>query len=430
MIDQNSQEGFSALTDLPVVENQTARGESEKNSGTGAGGSISALNKGRFSHNLLANLISFALAIGIGLAFTPYLIHHLGIAAYGLVPLTVTLTSYLGLITMALNAVVGRYLTIEMEKGDMRSANVIFNTSLFGVSALALVIVLIGVMGSIFIDSLIKIPHGYEAQARLLLLFCVGSFLLIQLATPFLVSSFCCNRLDIQSTINSANLILRVIVVVLIFNFAAPRMWQVGVGYMVAAAFTLVCSVLNWRMLTPQLSIALRDFSVKALRQLTSTGFWVVISQLGTMLLLSVDLLIVNRLFGPDDGGRYGAILQWSILLRGIAGTVSGVFAPTMMYFYAHNDNDGLVRYAKRSVRLLGILIGLPVGLVCGFSRPLLTIWLDPSYAPLATLLVVMTVHLSLNLAYLPLHSITQATNQVRVPGIVQIIAGFINLGS
>ena len=77
---------------------------------------------------------------------------------------------------------------------------------------------------------------------------------------------------------------------------------------------------------------------MQTLKKLLGTGGWIVVNQIGTLLYLSIDLIVVNRVGGAVAGGRYAAVMQWSTLLRTIAGTIAGVFAPTILYHYAGNN--------------------------------------------------------------------------------------------
>jgi membrane protein EpsK len=87
-----------------------------------------------------------------------------------------------------------------------------------------------------------------------------------------------------------------------------------------------------------------------------------------------------------------------------------------------------MIRVTKSSVKLMGLAMALPVGLVCGFAPQILTVWVGEEYAFLAPLLVLMTLPLVINLAVLPLFSINIAYNRVSVPGIVTVILGIGNL--
>jgi membrane protein EpsK len=96
---------------------------------------------------------------------------------------------------------------------------------------------------------------------------------------------------------------------------------------------------------------------------------------------------------------------------------------------YARQDLPGLIRYSQQAVKFLGLTMALPIGIICGFSSSLLSVWLGQKFVSLAPLMSLMTIHLAVNLSVLPLFNIRVATKKVRVPGIVTCVMGVINLG-
>lgn len=383
---------------------------------------------GRLSTNLVANVANFLVNILVGIFFTPYLIRHLGVAAYGVIPLATTVTSYMAVVTLALNAAVGRFITVAFEQNKPEEANRIFNTAFWGSLLLVLLLSAPGALLVLYSDHLFRLPVGYEAQTKVLLLCSIGMFMLTVIANPFEVATYCKNRFDIRNSITITATLLRVGTVIVLFSFLPARISFVGAALFASALFSFTASVSIWRKLTPHLDINRHLFSIGSLRQLTGTGGWIALNQVGTILLLSIDLLVVNRLFGPEQSGQYATLLQWSALLRGLAGAAAAVFGPTTVYFYARNDIDGLVRCSRQAVKFMGLFIALPVGLISGLARPLLHVWVGPDFSHLAPLLTLMTVHLCVNLGYLPLHNVSAATNNVRLPGILQIFLGIANL--
>ena len=122
--------------------------------------------RGRFLTNLISNAALFGFNILIGLWYTPYLIHHLGAAGYGIIPLVTQIVAYMAVITLGLNAAVGRFITICLEREEEESANRYFNTSLFGSVLLALLLVIPAGWASLHAELLIKIPPGDVLQTR------------------------------------------------------------------------------------------------------------------------------------------------------------------------------------------------------------------------------------------------------------------------
>src|SRR5689334_17187852 len=173
--------------------------------------SVSPPAEGRFRHviNLGANLGQLGLSLVAGVLYVPFLVHHLGPAAYGLIPLSTALTSYMALITLALNSAVGRYLTIALEKEDHAKANLIFNTSFWGNLALTVLLLVPAALGVLYLDRLINIPPGFATEARWLFVGTAAAFLLNEIKTPFDVSSFSRNRFDLRNLVTISELLTR-----------------------------------------------------------------------------------------------------------------------------------------------------------------------------------------------------------------------------
>src|SRR5258708_6839927 len=123
---------------------------------------VAPARSGRFALNLATNIGNFGLTMVVGAWYVPFLVRKLGPAAYGLIPLASSITSYMSLITLGLNSAVGRYLTIALEHEDQKQANLIFNTSFWGSIALTAMLLVPAVLGIVYLDRLIQVPSGFE----------------------------------------------------------------------------------------------------------------------------------------------------------------------------------------------------------------------------------------------------------------------------
>src|SRR5262249_24646763 len=108
---------------------------------------VAPVRTGRFALNLVSNVAQLVLTMIVGAWYVPFLVRRLGPAAYGLIPLASSITSYMALITLALNSAVSRYLTIAIEQQDHERANLIFNTSFWGNLGLTLLLLLPAALG-------------------------------------------------------------------------------------------------------------------------------------------------------------------------------------------------------------------------------------------------------------------------------------------
>jgi len=151
-------------------------------------------------------------------------------------------------------------------------------------------------------------------------------------------------------------------------------------------------SIILTHRVCPHLILSIRSFDRTRVKDLCEMGWWVAINQVGALLFLSIDLIVVNLLFGATSAGEYSIALQWGILLRTVGGLLSGVLTPTILSYYAREQTQSLIQVAKSAVKLMGFAMALPVGLVCGFAPQLLTVWVGSEFSNLAPLIVLLRI--------------------------------------
>src|SRR5690606_4836323 len=134
----------------------------------------------------------------------------------------------------------------------------------------------------------------------------------------------------------------------------------------------------------PNLNVNIKNFRMSKVKKITEMGGWVIINQIGSLLFLQIDLIVVNKLFGTVAGGEYSVVLTWSMMLRTIAGMLVGVLTPVILTYYAKEKIDELINISKNAVKLTGLAMALPIGYICGFAPQLLTLWVGPEFAKLS----------------------------------------------
>jgi membrane protein EpsK len=384
--------------------------------------------KGRFVGNISANLASFAFNLAVSFWFTPYIVRHLGVEAYGYVPLVLNIVNYGSILTAAFNSMVARFIVVELKKGNPSTASAYFNTSFFVSSAFALLCVPVIIIGTLDIQHLINIPVSLVPGVRALFALAGANFLLSTIMTPFSTAMFYANRFDITNGISVLALFTRIAFMVFMFDWCSPSIVYVGASFTLAAAVSAVAVVIASRRLMPEVAINVRQFNGNAFHEFTSSGIWNSLNQLGTMLLLQIELLMSNVLLGPLCAGQYAATLTFPNLMRGLNTQIVSVFGPTMTFLFARNDIKGLVAYTNQASRIIGMLMGLPLGILLGYGDKIMGLWLGPQFSSQYLLLVILTVQLVIGLPTTPLYTLFVVVNHVRVPGIVTVVSGVCNL--
>jgi O-antigen/teichoic acid export membrane protein len=377
--------------------------------------------------NLLANFFYFIVNLASGLFLVPYFINSLGVASYAMIPLATSFTAYVNLIMVSLNTSVSRPMTMELQREEFKKANVTFNTALFGTLGIILLMLPIVVLFSYYSPSFFEIPSNQENATRILFLGVTGAFLLRAWSSNFGVSIFAYNRLDLLNIINTINTIVQVGLIIILFKLDSPNLVYIGLAYLIAAIVAFVLTVFFSRKMNPHIRVNIKDFSRSKVKEIMEMGEWVIISQIGSLLFLQIDLIVVNKLFGTLAGGEYSIAFMWSSVLRTIAGMLISILTPVILTYYVKGRIEELINLSKSAIKLTGFAMALPIGFICGFSPQLLSLWVGPEFVKLSPLMLLMLSHLVINLPVMLLFDINVAYNKVRVPGIVTFWMGIGN---
>ena len=214
----------------------------------------------RFSTNLISNIIYFILNLIIGLALAPFFLDTLGPSAYGLIPLATSVSSYVTLLISSVNSSVSRFLTIDLQKGDIDAANKTFNTALFGTLAIVLILLPISLLIAFLAPTFFSI--GDVAATDVIWLFALVfiSVLIRTWSSTFMVPLFAHNRLDLRNYVEISNLVVQVGLIVLFFAVFGPSLVLVGAAYVIAAVFSRILAGIYARKVSPYLKIQISKF--------------------------------------------------------------------------------------------------------------------------------------------------------------------------
>jgi membrane protein EpsK len=345
-----------------------------------------------------------------------------------MIPLVTQIAAYFDLFSRSARDAVGRFVVIYFNKRQMEKCNIYFNTALLSMVVLCMLTCFPVIVVVLLLPSIFNIPAGHETGASWLFLCVLLSSLLIALTGPFSASALIKHRFDLMNLVKILGRLLRVAILLLCFGYLGPSLEYVGWSYCVMGLFLLAGFAWLTRRLTPELHIERKSYRWSALREMAGMGGWMTVNQIGALLYLSSQLIIINILLGAEEAGRYGPIVLLVSLLSVLGSAVANVFTPIAYEHIAQEKTDALVRHAKRSTKFMGLIIALPIGLSCGLSAPLLKWWLGPEFADLSPLAWLVIGPWIVNVTFKPLFSIYRGLRKVKVPAIVILVGGVANV--
>lgn len=150
--------------------------------------------------NIVSNVAFMLVNFAMGLVLVPYYVSELGVAAYAIIPVATSITSYITLISDSLTSTVSRYMTIDMDT-DMSSARRTFNTAMVGFTALVIAAIPIILLVSIIAPSIFDIATNTVLSVQTMFVLILSAVLISIWSNNFITVMYSKNRIDLMNTV-------------------------------------------------------------------------------------------------------------------------------------------------------------------------------------------------------------------------------------
>jgi len=384
--------------------------------------------KRRLLLNVGSNTSALLVAVAVGMWQVPYLLRHLGVEAYGQIGVLRSIVDYAALITFAFTSTIGRFMSIALNRKDNAEVNRYFNTSL-----LALAVLCLAAMGASaalrpFLPGLIDSPPGIAPDVGRLFILLMLASCVTSLNSPSSSVPFARHRFDLINAAKIAGLAIQVVVLVVAFNVLSARLTYLGCAYVLKETLVLGCMTVLAYRLAPGLRLNVRAFCRRAATEMAGMSAWLIVNRAGFLFYFSIDLIVINAVLGSSACGRYAPMTQLAFLLTMFVVAVADVFRPIAYEHIAHQRFRELGQDARRTAKFMGLLFGLPIGLLCGLASVFLAVWLGPEWSAYSPLLMVLIIPSAVNAPVKHLLGITHGMNKVKIPAVVTVCGGVVNL--
>jgi O-antigen/teichoic acid export membrane protein len=365
--------------------------------------------------NMIAKVIAFVVNIGINFFLTPFLIKNIGKEAYGFVGLSNDFVNYAQIITVALNSMAGRFITISLYKDDNESLNKYFTSVLFANLIMTIILIIPSVLIVIFIDRIVQIPSNILADVQLLWGFVFINFLVSIVGSVFGVAPFAKNRLDLESKRTIEANLLKVAILLIAFNFFRPSVWYIGLASVVCTVYVIIANIFYTKKLLAQVKVSKKYFDIQAIKTLISSGIWNSFSKLSSILSSGLNLFITNIFVGASAMGILSIAKTVPYMILSAFGMLASIFAPQLTISYAQNNFIEIKNQLIFSMKLLGMLACIPMSILFAYGDVFFKLWVPDQNAQLLQILSIMTCfELVFALPLESLWNVFTATNRVK----------------
>lgn len=378
--------------------------------------------------NLIASFITYIVTFGISFFLSPYIVRTVGVEAYGFVNLANNFISYASLITIALNALAGRFVTIKIAQGDIEGAKKYYTSIFFGNLILSVVLLIALSIIWICLEKLINIPDNIFWDVKILFAALFINNIVCTICSVFGMATFVTNKLYLSSIRNIESSIIRAVVLLVLFAVCPAKVFYLGITTLITGLYGIIFNIYYTKKLTPELKIQRKYFDFKAIIELVSSGVWSLINRLGQILNDGLDLLITNLFIDATSMGILSLAKTVPGVITGIVGTMVSSFTPNFTYLYAENRIEELKRSIGQSMKIMGIMCNLSIIVLIVCGERFFLLWQPTQDAKKLQILSILTVGClmfsgGINCVY----NIFNVTNKLKLNALVVVGCGFLN---
>ena len=364
--------------------------------------------------NTIASFVTFVVGLGIAFFFTPFLTDTVGEEAYGFVSLGNNVINYITILTVALNSVAGRFITIEYHQGKKKEANEYFSSVLM--ANIAIIPVILAVAVPVILNAL-------------LFFFILFNFIITLISTVYNVATFITNRLYLSSIANIVTALLRVFLMCLLFGMLPPNVAYIGIVTCICTFVGLVMNMYYTRLLVPDIRLKKCYVHWIKVKELISAGMWNSISRLSQVLSDGLDLVITNIWISAYLMGELSIAQQIPTYISTLTNTLINLFSPNLTMYYAKDDTEAVVKELKLSMKFSSFFVNIIFCILVIFGKYFMQLWVPNQDVNLIySLLVVIMMSLLVSGVTTSLNNVFLVTNRLKVNSIFWLIISFTNV--
>jgi O-antigen/teichoic acid export membrane protein len=347
--------------------------------------------------NAIYNLIPQFWFLGLTLFTMPFVLHRLGVDAYGILSIITVVAGYLAFLDLGLNVAVIRFIAAHDAKGERDEINRVTATALAVFSVMALVAVAALLVSAGLLARLLSVPEQLQSDAALALRLGGISFGLNLVMGVFSAVPRALQRFDVVNLLNVVIGTLQIGVTVILLAIGQGLL-AIMVWSCVLAALSLIVYLLVARRLLPTISVRPR-FDAEKFRELYRFSGFVMISNFTGVAAGHSEKLLLGGL-APIAQVTFYAV-PFNIVSRVQMLIPSNLFAVLFPAFSAMSvteKRETIQDAYLRAFKFILLAVAPITILLVFFGGDLLRLWIDADMArnggpPLAVLAVAVLIN-------------------------------------
>lgn len=295
-------------------------------------------NNKRIAKNTSLLYVRMMFVMGINLYSVRLVLQALGVQDYGIFNVIAGVIIMLNSVGRVLSTATQRYYSYSIGENKLERLRNIFSTSIYIYAIVSIIVIILGeTVGLWFINTQLVIPHERMTAANWIYQFSIFSFVSSIMNVPYSAATIAHEDMGVFSVISTAESVLKLIAVLLIFIIPLDRLIIYG-------AALLLISIM---VLTAYIVVGYRNYAEcryqkpteKSLfKDLLSFSGWSLFSSLASVGMFEVTTILVNVFFGPLVNAARAISLQLNMAISSFVGSFLMAIRTPMIKSYAEES--------------------------------------------------------------------------------------------
>jgi O-antigen/teichoic acid export membrane protein len=365
----------------------------------------------------------------VALFTTRIVLKVLGEENYGIYNVVAGVVIMLNIVTSTMSSATQRYLSIGVGRGDKKTLQEIFNTSMCIYIVFAIICVILGeTLGLWFLKSKLSIPDGRMQAAVIVFHLAIFSFVMEVLRTPYNATIIAYEKMNVYAYFSIFSAVMQLIMVLFISVIKKYDSLIVYSGFMAFSAVLTSLLYVGYCKRKLMISAVPLTFSKYYFKEIFSFSFWSLFGSLATLGVRQTMNIFLNMFFGVKINASSSIATKLSTTTYTLVSSFTTAYTPQIYKQYASGKYDTLNSLINRATSIsfyLYIILMVPVFLV---MDKFLAVWLVdvPQFSALFCRLLLL--YLLLDAHQYPLVRLVTAIGNIRNYQVVFSIINLMNL--
>jgi len=332
------------------------------------------------ARSVVSNWLAMAASMAVAFFLSPFLVHRLGNAAYGVWILAISSVQYFGLLDLGMRSSVLRYVSKGYTTHDHEAASEAFSGAFWvRVQISTLLLVLCGGLAAVF-PRIFKLPSDLVNDARIVIAL-MGLSLAIAMSIGVyggVVSAL--NRYDLYTLVTLTQLSLRVIGVVAVIR-AGRGIIAIAWCELFAAMVGNFLMAYVARRIYPELTIRWKTPRWEVLKTIWSYSLYAFLVMVAVQVIYQTDNLVVGAFVSASAVTFYSIGNSLCRYTQHLLSAMTATFTPAASTYDAAGDASSLRALYYTGTRAT-IAVSMPI-LITLLVRGdnFISVWMGPQYA-------------------------------------------------